>query len=444
MASISKDYGQSWEDIEPDPYQDRIHGSNYLLADKLVDKLLELYEKHPDMSLEMQEDIMEFMLQKVLVSGAGPDAKSTSSLIPENPRKLQQVKDIGGTFLYRNRDMIRSEEWLEKNGFCLDTIRQGVSTIPNAGRGAFADRDIKNGTNIILSPLLHIANKHLLAVHPIVDGEVEEEEEPTKAQMLLNYVFGHDESDMVFFPTAPFVTLINHGGKEANAHIEWAKEGDEIYNPMLYFSTSVEEMAEIVDPVLVMKVVADRDIAEGEEITIDYGDSWKKAWDEYEFNWMNNREGRPHPLKAEDIRRMYKDKPLETQEYLKETPYPEGVFPACFMSIEEFEDGMPMINHKLGTEINKFSQPNKYEEFDATVLYYVDVFERIEAPGFFYNYTVRATLGSGPSDFADVHNVPHSACTFMDREYTSDIHLEGAFRHPIGIRDSMIPMLWRY
>ncbi len=443
LALIFKqDFGQNWVDIVPNIYQDQIHGYDYHLADKVVDKLLELFEKHPDLSLDMQEDVMDFLLQKVLGTAAGPDGKSASSLIPENPRKLQQVKDAGGTFLHRYRDMIRSDEWLEENGFCLDTIRQGVSTIPNAGRGAFADRDIKEGTNVVLTPLLHIANKDLLVLHPIEGDEFVEQEEPATTQILLNYAFGHPDSDMVFVPTAPHVMLINHGGEEANAYLEWADEDDEIYNPVNYFATDLDGMAFSKDTVMILKIVADRDIKEGEEITIDYGDSWQDAWDEYVENWKKTKEGKPHPLKAEDVKKLYKNKPLESMEYLEENPYPEGVFAACYMTIEEFNDGMPMTHPESGTEINNFLEPTKYDQYDAQALYSVDVLEVIQAEGFFYNYTVRATLGT--DDFAYVHNVPHSACTFKDKEYTSDIHIEGAFRHPIGLPDSMVPILWRY
>jgi hypothetical protein len=59
------------------------------------------------------------------------------SLIPANPRKLKKVQEAGGTFMYRYKDMVKSKKWLNENGFCLDAIRQGISAIPNAGRGAF-------------------------------------------------------------------------------------------------------------------------------------------------------------------------------------------------------------------------------------------------------------------------------------------------------------------
>ena len=395
----------------------------------------------------MKEDVMDFLLQKVLTTVAGPNAKTINSLVPANPRKLKEVQENGGTFMYRYRDMIRSNEWLENNGFCLDTIRQGVSTIPNAGRGAFADRDIKEGEIITITPMFHIADKNLLTMYPIEDDFEETFDEsrgPIGKQILLNYAFGHPESDMVFVPTGPQVTLINNGGaKSANAYVKWADSDDTLSNPDGFLSFTVEQMAEVADTVLVMKVVAARDISEGEEITLNYGNSWQKAWDSYEKDWKNTKEGRPHPLKAEDLRNIYKNKPLETTETIEENSYPEDIIAACFLYTMQLPDGTQMTNQEFGTDINQFQSPSRYEDYDAKSLYFVDVLDRVEAPGFFYNYTVRASLGIEDNNFADVKHVPHTACTFFDREYSSDIHISGAFRHPIGMPDSQIPMAWR-
>ena len=444
---IYKDFGDVWDgNFTENIYQDKIHRYDYHLADEIVSKLVDLYEKYPDLSLDMKEDVMDFLLQKVLTTVAGPNAKTIHSLIPANPRKLKQIQETGGTFLYRYRDMIRSNEWLEENGFCLDTIRQGVSTIPNAGRGAFANREISEGENVIITPLLHIADKKLLTMYRIEDEEdqtFDESSGPTGKQMLLNYAFGHPQSNMVFIPTGPQVTLINHGGADANARLEWANKDDVLSNPDGLLTITVDQMAELKDTVLVMKVVAKRDIGEGEEITINYGTSWQRTWDAYESNWKETKEGKPHPLKAEDLRRMYKNKPLETVDTLEENPYPEDIFPACFLDTTDLPDGTPMTHQEFGTEIIQFEAPNRYEDYDAKSLFAVEILDRVEAPGFFYNYTARASLGPDDNNFCDVKHVPHSACTFFDQDYTSDIHIDGAFRHVVGMPDSMISVAWR-
>ena len=451
---IFADFGEVWDgNFTENIYQDKIHRYDYNIADEIVNKMVNLYEKHPDLSLDMKEDIMDFMLQKVLTTVAGPNAKTINSLIPDNPRKLKKVQEAGGTFMYRYRDMIRTSEWLEENGFCLDTIRHGVSTIPNAGRGAFAARDIKEGEIITITPMVHIADKDLLTMYRIEfveneendteEAEYDETEGPLGKQILLNYAFGHPESSMIFVPTGPQVTLINNGARDANAHVKWAESNDPMENPSSYLDLSVDDMAQVKESVLMMKVVAARDIGVGEEITINYGNSWQKAWDSYEEKWKITKEGKPHPLKAEDLRIMYKNKPLETPETIEENPYPDDILTLCFLFTDERPDGEQMTNQEFGTEINQFIGPTKYEAYDSKSLYLVSVLDRMEAPGFFYNYTVRASLGDDEEEFADVVDVPHSACTFFDSHYSSDIHLEDAFRHPIGMPESLIPVSWR-
>jgi hypothetical protein len=43
--------------------------------------------------------------------------------------------------------------------------------------------------------------------------------------------------------------------------------------------------------------------------------------------------------------------------------------------------------------------------------------------------------------FIDV-DVPRHAIRFVDKPYTSDQHLKGAFRHPIAFPDKLIPDQW--
>ncbi|KAG7372016.1 hypothetical protein IV203_018159 [Nitzschia inconspicua] len=133
------DFGSSWDgNLTENFYQDKIHRYDYDIADDLVESLIAFFDKFPNLSLDMQEDVMDFMLQKILRTATGANAKTINSLIPANPRKLKKVKEAGGTFMYQYQDMIKSNKWLHENGFCLNAIRQGPSTIPHAGRGAFA------------------------------------------------------------------------------------------------------------------------------------------------------------------------------------------------------------------------------------------------------------------------------------------------------------------
>jgi hypothetical protein len=435
-------------------YQDTIHRYDYEIADELVDALVSLLEKFPALSLDLQEDIIDFMLQKVLQTAIGANAKVVNSLIPASPRKLKKVKEVGGTFLYRYQDMIKSDRWFHENGFCLDAIRQDISMIPNAGRGAFATRDIKKGETITVSPMLHIADREMLDMYPIITvhdevsdqmiNDYDDTNGPIGQQLIMNYAFGHSESSMLLVPVGPQAMLLNHGKDSANAYVTWSrKRNDVIQMNKLYLDYSVEQMAAVTDVVVVMKVVALRDIKEGEEITLDYGDSWQKAWEEYESDWKTHLEGKDHPLKAEDMRAMYKEKPFETVYTLVDNPYPENVHLACFLETKSRPSGTLMTHQKHGWEITDFEDPVNEDSIDGNFFFKVVVLGREEAPGFFFNYTVRARIGTGDKDIEDVLNVPHASCTFVDKPYTSDIHLPRSFRHYIGILDTQFPSNWR-
>merc|ERR1712032_856471 len=42
-----------------------------------------------------------------------------------------------------------------------------------------------------------------------------------------------------------------------------------------------------------------------------------------------------------------------------------------------------------------------------------------------------------------VSNVPREAIKFADKPYTTDLHMIGAFRQPIGIPDDIMPDAWK-
>lgn len=396
---------------------------------------------------------MDFMMTKALRTATGANAKTITSLIPDNPRKLKKVQEAGGTFMYRYQDMIKTPKWLKANGFCMDYMEEGVSKIPNAGRGAFATRNIQKGETITITPMIHIADKSLLTMYKIVEVKDEEdgrtldvydkEEGPIGKQLAMNYCFGHPESSLLLFPIGPQVTLINNGGGKSNAFITWTKQNDPITNPKGYLELSVDEMAKVKEVALVMKVVARTDIAAGEEITLNYGQSWQTAWDVYEKEWnAANADSVLHPLKADEVRILYKDKPFETVDTLAQTQaYPKEVKMACFLETRERPDGIVMTDQKFGHGISEFDDPTTYEAYHGNSLFLVDIKHRHPAPGFFYNYTVLAHLRKNKVE--EVVNVPHSACTFIDDSYTSDIHRTPQFRHPIGISDSHFPLAWR-
>jgi hypothetical protein len=141
----------------------------------------------------------------------------------------------------------RSVSWIRENGMCLDNIIPANSTIPQAGRGAFAQRALRKGQMIVPVPLLHVTNRKAFSTRIMMmvkkdDGESGGDKTTTTTttttrkvkgmQLLVNYCFGHDESSLLLCPVTNSI-LINHcsvrkkecGPEGPNAIYQWASGG---------------------------------------------------------------------------------------------------------------------------------------------------------------------------------------------------------------------------
>ena len=435
--------------VEDDVYQERIVKDDYALADKIIQKIVAFFEANK-MDDKLQEEVLDLMLDKILAAATEDRAKAIRSLIPDRPSKLAEVVAVGGSFLYRNQDMIKSPEWLKKYGFCVDKLSPGTSTLKEAGRGAFAARDIRKGETIVPVPVIPVGNSALFDMYELEEVEEKKKisikfnyEEPRGHQIALNYCFGHPESSMLLMPLAPMASFINHGSLEsglANAYVTWSQaEEDSVANDNYLHDFSVRRVMEQDVPNIVLSIDAIRDIKEGEEILIDYGPEWVAAWEKYVKEHEAETKGKKWPIRAEELRTVFADKPFAVNVSADSNPYPDGVATACYIMLDEMDDGVP--RHAFdGTDMVKWIGPQSVEELSGQTLQYCDLMERFEDPTHRYVYNVR-TLHEGRK--VQLDGVPHYAITVVNMPYTSDMFVEGAFRHYIGIEDQRWPQAWR-
>lgn len=439
---IFANFGEVWDGNGTDVYQDRLVRADYKEADKVIDAVLDFMEKYKDsLTPELADEILEFITRTILGTAAGQRAKAIRSLIPAHPGKLQTVKDVGGTFNYRNPDLLKSPKWLAKHGTCVDNLKSGPSTIPDAGRGAFATRNLAKGTTIAPIPMLQIPEADMFTIykHDFGDGAFKLDDPPVGQQLAMNYCFGHPESNMLLLPVGSMVTLINHQPAEkANAKVQWAPSNKKWGNTDFWLDDHPQDLVDDDHRHIgiVMEVVATRDIQKDEEVFIDYGSEWQAAWDDYKQNWDSQYKENPEwPLKADDMKVLYRDKPFKTMEELKTDPYPKGIRTACFVEWEELPDGVPRVTEK-GKDIASWIAPKEYKDFVGSKMFDCRVKKRSEQlENGLWNYTVIGDM--------QIQNTPHSAIMFVDSPYTSDIHHKEAFRHPIGIPDEIFPQAWR-
>jgi hypothetical protein len=123
-------------------------------------------------------------------------------------------------------------DWLKQNAICLDTLSVAPSTLPGVGRGAFNKRSVGKGEVVASTPLVHFDRSELELVEQSTEIDekipgahkhgIQYTDKVIGKQLLLNYCFGHPDSNLLLLPFAPGVNFINHNSEKANAIIRWS------------------------------------------------------------------------------------------------------------------------------------------------------------------------------------------------------------------------------
>jgi hypothetical protein len=312
---------------------------------------------------------------------------------------------------------IRTPEWLNQYGRCQDHIQPGRSTIEQAGRGAFAFRPLPKGTIVGYAPLVHIGyyGRDILSID-YDDGERQQYD------LIINYSFGHGNSTVLLTPYGGMVNYINHAGKErANVKVRWPLQ-DMVAHKMDWLTKDIPFLRDTVDKIgLSFEYIALRDIEEGEEIFMDYGDEWEEAWNEHVRTWTPPEGAEDYVHTTEWAKEPY----FRTEKELESNPYPPNFNMMCQESYRVGPDG--------GYEWVALLH-------DGPERVYCNVLERSEGRTAPYAYTVSMKLAEG--DEIQVTGVPKSGIFLYDKAFSADWHLPNAFRHPIAIPDDIFPESW--
>jgi len=403
--------------------------------------------------------------------------KRTSSLLPDSHDSILHLHKAGPA---ANTVTTRTIEWVKEHGRCIDSIHAQKSTLPHAGRGAFAKRLIRKGETVVPVPFLHIYNKDTFNIYPVIKHHDNKLERSTKEklikkkiigkQLFLNYCFGHDDSMLLLCPTT-HAALINHKSlRQAekdeecndgpNAHYRWADDA----LTKEWLNLSLNELKGKTGRGLTMDIIATRDIMPGEEIFIDYGMEWEKAWNEHVAKWKPKNTS-SMPLQ-ELIHSMNREKNLRTVYDLIGNPYPENITTVClyFEPSEDaeyekydygyepediilMEDLMEILG---GYSINGEKYDVKEEEVFDHYFWPCSVYEisdNIEDPvvtvQIFQLPAEKRTPWTEAGIPRFVVNYPKDKVMFAETPYSGDQFRSNVFRHPIGMSDDVFPMKWR-
>jgi SET domain len=287
---IFLEFGQNWEE-ESEKQKETLTRKDYEKVDQTIEKIIAFFDKYnDDLDQASKLELYQFLMKDVMEAAAGASkGQQIARMLPDDPSKLKDVMEAGGAFYLSSPNAVRKIDWLEENGLCMDNIRPGPSTVPYAGRGAFARRKIPKGGLVAPVPLIQIPDEEVLDMHKVkpvtFEGTDEEEQEETVfvreegenskttgKQLLLNYCWGHPESSVLLFPTGMAVNYINHNSDKSkvNAKMIWS---DHPSNRKEWLKIPPEELVEKGNDYmgLLMELVATQDIEEGDEIFLDYG-----------------------------------------------------------------------------------------------------------------------------------------------------------------------------
>lgn len=297
---------------------------------------------------------------------------------------------------------------------------------------------------------------------------VYQDRETIGQQLLLNYVLGHVDSDIVLLPTAPNVHYINHDSQSPNVYLRWTKLPEtKRPNDWNYYYHTLSALQLLDQPVvgqgagmMILEIVALRPLEEGEEVVMDYGRVWEEAMQEHldSFDERAALQRQKNYLSAFAYRRQADtSQPLiRTLEQQETHPYPDNLATACrFTYSRKAEYFWQRDSASYQAAPNE--QPPPLLAWDPSkekCLRYCDVLSYNESS---QTYTakifarangaehVEATMGCGnlPTGGVTVRDIPAEAVTVIDKPYTLDFQQPRVFRHYISTPDTLFPMTWR-
>lgn len=385
----------------------------------MTEEYLPFVRSH-EMSDEMKQDLWEFTKKFPIYNAAFTNLPRADWKQVEQVASTDQSSNIVSHFIRKQSQ--RSIEWLNENGYCQDHLRPGRSTVPQAGRGAFATRDLPAGTIVGFAPLIHmgIHGRNVLDI----TYKNADETEYHMYDLVINYSFGHRNSTVLLTPYGGMVNYINHHREKANVRVRWLKH-DFVSHKKEWLQKDIYFLRDTIDKIgLSFEYVALRDIAEGEEVFMDYGPEWEQAWEDFQQNWVP-------PEDAESYRHAsdLNEEVFRTFVEQQANPYPDNLVTMCHESYTPGGDGfyhwLPVL--RTGPEriycnvLDRYSEDSGSEHGD-------------------FLYTVAMEIGD--DEWITVKDVPQDSIYLYDRAFSASWHLPNAFRHEIMIPDDIMPEAW--
>ena len=453
-------YGTNYFENRPEYKDIFYHPNQFLMADSFISSLSSFAEsiKPEDLRKVAEKKGMSYFVN--MIKEDTPGLNEITKLLPDTFDEIRAVADIGGAARNQLPTSIRSVDWLEENGSCIDNLKPGMSEKKERGRGAFATHSIRKGDVVVMSPLLYVFRDKL--EYSFTDDD---HTKKNMTQQVINYCFGHPDSPVLLWPYAPVVNLINHDSTNNNLLLRWAddsKQPDWWMDEEKRRQIIANDREQYGGSGLMLEFVASRDIGEDEEVLLDYGEAWDEAWKEHAKAWLP-----PDGAEQYTAAHFYNDKTqhpiLRTIEDQENNPYPVNVEMKCLVTYtrptnpyEDVKDkGVDIVETKIIWE-HPIADPALRGRYDHQYLRPCRILSR-KAVSFVeevetFNYTIEILNGEGQDPESEVRpyerivaqDLPRSAFKFFDRGHSSDVYIKNAFRKAIGMSGDIFPLEWMH
>ena len=458
-GEIFKDYGDIWFQGRSTIFGNLPLTMDYQYAMRLLQNMIGLPSIYSILQRENAQDnltpqevqarweMIEDLYETVLLNIRKTFDRRTLNALPDNFHDALVAYNAGDIAVILQPNHVHTLEYLEEHGTCLDNIRPGPSTLPSAGHGAFATRPLSAGTILTKSPLLHTSTDDYMYMYELVEyngSRYRLLDEVRQMQLLYNYCYTHLESSIVLCPYGGGISYINHHPDKTNVRIEWATGWDIVHNQSLVDHGTMDDLTIHSRPQLAFSYIATRDIAANEELFMDYGDAWEEAWLEHVENYSYDKMPATTPkyASAHYWNHHMAEMSFRTIREQEIDPYPSNLQIRCHAKLLTVSV-VPHAIYHWGDNCGLACRIlDRFENFDLPLSSSREL------------YTVEMELANDkqtqPNEEGEVEviwiqrtDVPRSAIRFYNLPYTTDLHLETAFRHSIAIPDELLPPQWR-
>jgi len=270
-GELFKFYGDEWFRTREQSFPGLPLSEDYPAAEALAesfDQHIERPLRQRGISSDVHRDLWSLVTSSTTV-GTRLGSRTNRALQAADYDQLPLVRARGLRAVYQP-SATRALEELERRGRCIDTLKPGISTLPQAGRGAFANRFLRANSTVTGTPLLFAHSGDFLKMYRGYWFDDGEGAAPTDSfrgyQLAMNYAWHHPDAPSLFLlPYGHEVNFINHNRTLANVKLRWAGDG-EMGHKQALLKRSPRYMEGRASPGLFVDFVATRDIQEGEEI----------------------------------------------------------------------------------------------------------------------------------------------------------------------------------